>query len=96
MRSRRARSCISRGDDTGTSAVPGERRTARFGRAGSAFRDGDLLLRLGALGLGDFGRFVEVGDGARVLEVVPYLVVLIGVSAPQVTLMAHARDLLSR
>src|SRR5215207_2383090 len=95
MRGRPAGSCVNRREDTGTGALPGDRRPHWPRR--SAFRDGDLLLRLGALGLRDLGRCVGVGDGARLLEVVPHLVALVRLpAAPRVTLVAHARDLLSR
>src|SRR5215218_697207 len=95
MRGRPAGSCVNRREDTGTGPLPGDRRPHWPRR--SAFRDGDLLLRLGALGLRDLGRCVGVGDRARLLEVVPHLVALVRLpAAPQVTLVAHARDLLSR
>src|SRR5215207_3155458 len=95
MRGRPAGSCVNRREDTGTGTLPGHRRPHWPRR--SAFRDGDLLLRLGAFGLRDLGRCVVVGDRARLLEVVPHLVALVRLpAAPQVTLVAHARDLLSR
>src|SRR4051812_11482025 len=97
MRSRRVRSCVARRGDTGTGAAPGERASRPPWPRRSVLRDGDLLLRLRALELRDFGRSVGVRDGARLLEVVPHLVALIRLpAAPQVTLVAHAGDLPSR
>src|ERR671910_2006720 len=95
MRGRPAGSCVTGREDTGTGALPGDRRPHWPRR--SAFRDGDLLLRLGAFGLRDLERCVGIGDRARLLEVVPHLVALVRLpAAPRVALVAHARELLSR